>query len=193
MAGKRRLQKQQTREKIIAAAIKVYSEHGFSAPTTAIAKAAQVSHGSIFVHFPTVESLLVCLLERFSQDIGNELHLLSGFDRDIAKLLEKHIDVLIKHEAFYKRLIKEAVYLPEEVKNTFVAIQSTVSIHFLQALEREINQGKIKAVPFYMLFNTWLGLVHYYLHNGDLFAPRDSVLKRYKSVLIECFLSLIKK
>ena len=193
MAGKRWLQKIRTRERIIVAAIKIYSEQGFSAPTTAIADEAHVSHGSIFVHFPTVDSLLSCLLENFLQDINSELHSLSGYDNNITKLLEMHVDALIKNESFYKRLVKESVYLPEEAKNTFIAIQSTVSIHFLQVLEQEISKGKIKNVPFHMLFNTWLGLIHYYLLNGDLFAPKDSVLRQYKNTLIECFITLIRQ
>ena len=193
MAGKRQLQKERTRESIIAAAMKVYSEYGFSAPTAAIAHEAQVSHGSIFVHFPTVESLLLCLLDSFSQDLTVELHTLSESGGDIEKLLAMHVDMLIKHEGFYKRLITEAVYLPEEAKNTFIAIQSTVSIHFLQALEGEVSAGGIKPVPFHMLFNTWLGLIHYYLLNGELFAPRESVLLRYKDALIECFMALIRQ
>ncbi|MCL1851842.1 MAG: TetR/AcrR family transcriptional regulator [Peptococcaceae bacterium] len=193
MADTRRLQKEQTREKIVAAAIKVYSQQGFAAPTTAIAGEAQVSHGSIFVHFPTVESLLICLLDSFAQDLTAELHMLSESGGDVEKLLAMHVDVLIKYEGLYKRLTKEAVYLPEEAKNTFIAIQSTVSIHFWQALEPEISAGAIKLVPFHMLFNTWLGLIHYYLLNGDLFAPRGSVLRRYKSTLIECYMALIKK
>jgi len=192
MANIRKLQKEQTKERIVAAAIKVYSEQGFSTPTTAIADEAHVSHGSIFVHFPTVESLLMCLLDSFLQDITVELHSLCESD-DIEKLLAMHIDVLIKHEDFYKRLTREASYLPEEAKNTFIAIQSTVSIHFLQALEHEISVGKIKDIPFHMLFNTWLGLIHYYLLNGELFAPHDSVLTRYKNKLIECFMALIKQ
>ena len=193
MAEKRKQQKAQTRERIISAAIKVYSERGFSSPTTMIADEAQVSHGSIFVHFPTVESLLLCLLDGFSRDISSEIHSLSEYESDIKKLLEIHIDTLIRHEDFYKRLVTEAVYLPEEAKNTFIAIQSTLSIHFLEVLETEISKGKIKNIPFHMLFNTWLGLVHYYLLNGDLFAPGESVLTRYKDTLIECFLSLIKQ
>jgi len=193
MAEKRQLRKEQTRNRIIVAAIKIYSEQGFSAPTTAIAREAQISHGSIFVHFPTVESLLVCILDRFLQEISRELHSLSESGGDIEKLLAMHIDVLIKHEGFYKRLTKEAVYLPEEAKNTFIAIQSTISIHFLQVLEREISAGKIKDIPFHMLFNTWLGLVHYYLLNGELFAPQESVLERYKYTLIQCFVVLIKQ
>ena len=193
MAERRSVQKAQTRKRVIAAALKVYSEHGFSTPTTAIANEAHVSHGSVFVHFPTVESLLICLLELFSRELNTELHCLSESGRKIAKLLDMHINVLIKHEGFYKRLVKETVYLPEEAKNTFIAIQSTVSIHFFEALEHEINTGKIKNIPFHMLFNTWLGLVHYYLINSDLFAPGEPVLTRYKDTLIECFLSLIKQ
>ena len=158
-----------------------------------IADEAQVSHGSIFVHFPNVESLMLCLLDDFSQDIKTELLSLSEYGNDIAKLLGMHIDVLIKHEDFYKRLVKETVYLPEEVKNTFIAIQSTLSIHFLQVIQPEINTGKIKDVPFHMLFNTWIGLVHYYLLNGEMFSPHDSVLIRYKDTLIKCFVSLIKQ
>ena len=193
MSGKRKLQKEQTRERIIAAAMKVYSENGFSVPTVVVAEEAQVSHGSIFVHFPTVESLLVCLLDSFSRSLNSELHSLSESGGDLEKLLDMHINILIQHENFYKRLIKEAVYLPEEARNTFIAIQSTVSIHFWQALEHEISAGEIKPVPFHMLFNTWLGLVHYYLLNSELFAPGDSALKRHKGALISCFMSLIKQ
>jgi len=193
MAGVRKAQKEQTRERIIAAAIKVYSEQGFSAPTTAIADEANVSHGSIFAHFPTVESLILSLLDVFSDDIKEELDMLSESVGDIEKLLDMHINVLIKHERLYKRLISEAVYLPDEARNTFIAIQSTVSIHFMQALEQEAAESGIKPVPFHMIFNTWLGLVHYYLLNGELFAPGESVLSRYKNSLIECFIALIKQ
>ena len=193
MAGKRSLQKAETRERIITAAIKVFSVYGFSAPTLAIAEEAHVSHGSIFVHFPTVEDLLISLLEYFSGDLNKELHSLSESGNDMAKLLNMHINVLIKYENFYTRLIKESVYLPEDAKNSFIAIQSTVSIHFFEALEHEINSGNIKDIPFHMLFNTWLGLVHYYLLNGDLFAPHGSVLKRHKNTLIKCYMALIKK
>ena len=104
-----------------------------------------------------------------------------------------HLGALIKYEAFYKRLVTEAARLPEEANNTFIVIQSMVSIHFYEVLEHEIHAGKIKNVPFHMLFNTWLGLVHYYLQNGELFAPRASVLKRHKNSLIRCFTALIKQ
>ena len=193
MPGIRQMQKEQTRETIIASALKIYTEQGFSASTSIIAKDANVSHGAIFVHFPTVSSLIICLLERFAENINSKIHSISESATDIKKLLSAHIDVLIECEDFYKRLIAEAVYLPEEAKNTFIAIQSTVSIHFSEVLEREIKKKKIKNVPLHMIFNTWLGLVHYYLLNSELFAPWKSVLKLHKRNLIDCFIVLIMK
>ena len=193
MQTKRHEQKEMTRQKIIDTAFFLYSQQGFSVPTSTIAQEAGISHGTIFVHFPTVGDLLISSLDAFSKEIKEELLLLSDSNNDIATLLSMHIDVLIKHEDFYKRLIKETVYLPEETKNTFIAIQSTVSIHFLQALEEKMAEGKIKDVPFHMIFNTWMGLVHYYLLNSDLFAPNGSVLRLYKDTLIKCFLTLIEK
>ncbi|MGH0054454.1 MAG: TetR/AcrR family transcriptional regulator [Sphaerochaetaceae bacterium] len=192
MVGKRKEQKAQTRERIITAAFKVYSERGFSANTTAITDEAGISHGAIFVHFPNVESLLLCLLDRFGEDIKAELHELAEFG-DMAALLDMHLRVLIQHEAFYKRLVTEAVYLPDEARNTFIAIQSAVSIHFVQALKQEVAAGRVKDIPFHMVFNTWLGLVHYYLLNSELFAPNESVLTRHKDALVENFLALIHK
>jgi len=193
MMGKRQLQKEQTRERIILAARKVYSEYGFSAPTADIANEAQISHGSIFTHFPTVENLLVSLLDSFSGDMNRELHVLVESGGNIEKLLSMHIDALIGHESFYRRLVMEAACLPMEAKNTFIIIQSMVSIHFLQALEFEMSAGEIKDIPPHMFFNTWIGLIHHYLLNSELFASQGSVLKEYKNDLIECFMTLIKK
>jgi AcrR family transcriptional regulator len=193
MTTKRTLQKELTRERIIDAAFRVYSEQGFTATTSAIAHEAGVSHGSIFVHFPTVESLLLCLLDSFSQDMKNEILVFEDSGGDIERLLDMHIGVLIKHEGFYKRLITEAALLPKEARYELVAIQSMVSTHFMQALDSLIEAGAVKEIPFHMIFNTWLGLVHHYLMNAELFAPNDSVLTRYKSVLTKTFLALVKQ
>jgi AcrR family transcriptional regulator len=193
MATKRTLQKELTRERIIAAAFRVYSEQGFTATTSAIAHEAGVSHGSVFVHFPTVESLLLCLLDSFSQDMKNEILVLEDSGGDIEKLLDMHIGVLIRHEDFYKRLITEAALLPKEARHELVAIQSMVSIHFMQALEPLMDAGTVKGIPFHMIFNTWLGLVHHYLMNAELFTPDGSVLTHHRSALTTTFLALVRQ
>jgi hypothetical protein len=53
------------------------------------------------------------------------------------------------------------------------------------------DEGKIKMLPMHFIFNSWLGLLHYYLSNQELFAPDDSVLNRYKKELVNNFINLL--
>jgi len=44
-----------------------------------------------------------------------------------------------------------------------------------------------------MMFNTWLGLLHYYLQNSELFTSGESVLKQRKKELVDNFVLLISR
>ncbi len=190
--NKRQMQKEATRKSIIQAAYRVYSKEGFSASTSIIAKEAQIAHGSIFVHFPTVDDLKVSLLEEFGRDINTRLHDLAADGSRLEEILNAHINVLSEHEEFYKRLITESSQLPEQVKYVYVSIQSTVSFHLTQVIEKYQTDGKIKKLPIYFIFNSWISLLHYYLSNQDLFAPEGSVLIRYKDELIHNFIKMLE-
>ncbi|MGL5513497.1 MAG: TetR/AcrR family transcriptional regulator [Sporomusa sp.] len=190
--SKRLQQKEETKKLIIKTAYKVYAEKGFSATTSDIAKQAGLSHGSIFSHFSTVNSLLICLIQEFGQVIGFQLHQLAVGSESIVDVLHAHVNVLAEYENFYTRLISEMSLLPEDAKHTLIMIQSTISFHLNKVAEREINNGNIKKIPMYIIFNTWLGLIHYYLQNRELFAPGASVLKQHGNELVKHFLELIK-
>lgn len=193
MQTKRQEQKIQTREKILDTAFRLYASEGFSIPTSIIAQEVGLSHGAIFVHFPSREDLQLRVLERFAQELGNKLHDLSKAVEDISELLYAHIGVLEEYESFYKNLISEISSLPDETRTILITLQSETSLHFKAVTEREKQRGMIKDIPLHMLFNTWLGLLHYYLQNSELFAPGDSVLKRRKDELVNTFVSLISR
>ena len=193
MKSKRQLQKESTRKKIIETAFQVYSKQGFTATTSTIAKEAGLSHGTIFVHFPTLNELLICLIESFGDTLAIEIHTLAEVGNNVEVLLKTHLDILAKYESFYIRLITERSLLPEDVQMTFANIQSTIAYHFSNVIEREIDAQVIKKVPLHMIFNTWMGLIHYYLINKDFFSPEMPLLDRYSMELIETFLELIKK
>lgn len=193
MKSKRQIQKENTRQKIIETAYRVYTKEGFSASTATIAKEAGVSHGTIFAHFPSLNELLECIIKEFQISLAAELHEMADKSSSIGDFLDAHLDILIRHEDFYLRLITERSLLPEEVQYAFADTQSTIAHHFNQLLLREIKLGTIKEVPVHMLFNTWLGLIHYYLWNKDFFSPEEPVLMRYAGELKHTFLSLITK
>ena len=190
--NKRQMQKEATRRLILKAAYQIYEREGFGASTKMIAKEAQIAHGSIFVHFPTVDDLKVSLLEQFGRDINTRLHELIADESCLDEALYAHINVLREHEGFYKRLITESSQLPEQVKYVYVSIQSTVSFHLSQVIEKYQTNGKIKNLPLYFIFNSWISLLHYYLSNQDLFAPESSVLIRYKEELVHNFIKMLE-
>ena len=193
MESKRQLQKENTRQKIIRAAYQVYSEQGFTAATSAIAVKAGVSHGTVFVHFQSLSELLTCLVEDFGTTLVSEIHDLAETSHNVEDLLQTHLKILTKHEDFYIRLITEKALLPHDTQMTFVNIQSTLAYHFSKVIEQEIKAQTIKDMPVHMIFNAWMGLVHYYLLNKDFFSPETPLLERYGPELTTAFLELIKK
>lgn len=194
METKRQKQKQLTRNLLIEIAIKQFGENGIITTKTAdIAKLAKVSHGTVFAHFSTQEDLLISVIEEFGRRITKRLHELVDTNRSLYEILESHLKGLIEFEPFYTRLIIERRLLPESVRNTYIIIQSTISFHIGIVADKEIEQGGIRKIPIHLIFNTWIGLVHYYLTNGDLFSPNGSVLKEHSEELLKHYINLIKK
>ncbi len=186
----RELQKEQTGALLIKTAYEVFSEKGImDTRVSDIAQAAGVSHGTIFVHFPSMEALIEKVVAVYGQKIALRTHELTGTSVSLSELLHAHLDAIMEYEPFYTRLILENRFLPVGARDCFVEVQSAVSLHFSRAAEREIRDS---GVPSYMLFNMWVGLVHYYLMNGELFAPGESVISHCGEALIQNYLKLLK-
>jgi AcrR family transcriptional regulator len=192
--NQRQMQKDQTRRHLIDTAIELFGSQGLTATTTVdIAKAAGVSHGTVFAHFSTQETLISAVIEEFGTRVCLRLHELVASNQTLRDVLKAHLKGLAEFEPFYTRLVIERRLLPPSARDTFVMIQSAISFHIAQAAEREILSGALESYPIHMLFNTWIGLIHYYLANDDLFAPEGSVLERYGQELIDHYLRLIAK
>jgi AcrR family transcriptional regulator len=189
----RQAQKEQTRNHLIAVAITQLAQGGLlTTPTATIAAVAGVSHGTIFAHFPTRDALLNAVLEAFAAQVTQRLHQLVQSGSSVQTILEAHLQSLSEFEPFYTRLVIEGRLLPESARNNLIMIQSAIAFHLIQAAERESAAGTIRPIAPHLFFNTWIGLLHHYLANSDLFAPGESVLDRYGATLVQHFLALIK-
>jgi AcrR family transcriptional regulator len=190
--SKRQEQKNQTRKLLIEVAFNRFATEGLTATRTIdIASAAGVSHGTVFAHFPTRDDLLIAVIEEFGSRVAGRIHQLATGGGSVREVFQAHINGLMEVEPFYTRLVTEGSLLPPSAQNALVVIQSAISIHLSQAAEQEILAGKIRNIHLHLLFNTWIGLIHYYLANGNLFAPGESVLKRYGPELLEHYLNLL--
>jgi AcrR family transcriptional regulator len=188
----RRERKERTRRIVLKAALEQFSRTGLGESRTLdIARRAGVSHGTIFVHFSTREALVAAVIDEFGMRVAARMHELASEGESVEEVLKAHLRGLSEFEPFYARLVTEGPLLPNAVGNALIAIQSAISFHLSQAAKREMDAGTVKRMPGHLLFNTWAGLVHYYIANREAFAPRGSVLERYASELIDHFMNLI--
>ena len=188
----RREQKERTSKHLIEVALMVFADKGFGATRTVdIARAASVAHGTVFTHFPTRDELLCAVIEAFAQRLIRRIAELAEGGAGVREVLRAHLDGLREHEQFYVRLISERSLLPPMARTTLIGIQSVISIHLSQAARADEARGRLRELEPHLLFNTWMGLLHYYLTQGDLFAPGESVIERRGQEILDHYVRLL--
>jgi AcrR family transcriptional regulator len=191
-ASTRRTQKENTRASIVEAAYGEFCGRGILATRTEdVARAAGVSHGTVFLHFGSQEALVSAVIGEYCGRVAEKTHELAEGGSTVREVLSAHLEGIREYEPFYTRLTAEARLLPEACGSEWIGVQSAISFHLSRTAEKEMAAGRIKRVPLHLLFNTWIGLLHYYLINGDLFAPEGSVISRYGNELLNHFMDLI--
>ncbi|MEK6774276.1 MAG: TetR/AcrR family transcriptional regulator [Bdellovibrionota bacterium] len=189
----RKEQKEKTRAGLVGRAENLFSSRGISQTTTAeIAKSLKVSHGTLFVHFPTREELVKAVVDEFGERLSTALGERCAADLKLKDLLKSHIDVLAEFEDFYMRLISESQSLPAHIRSIVYAINASLSYRFYRAAKVEMDKGHIKKMTQVHFFNTWMGLLHYQIMNRDLFSEKTPILKEVGDDLLKHFFYIIK-
>src|SRR5215472_6036342 len=192
-AATRREQKEVTRGRLVNAAMTLFARKGIVNTTTAdVAKSVRMSHGVIFLHFPTRDDLVVAVIDDFGARLSAEFRRAFEQDLGLRSVLKAHLRVLQEFEPFYARLVAEAPMLPPKVRSTLMLLHAAVSYELFTALERERKAGRARKIERPLLFNTWIGLVHHYVVNRDLFAAGNSVIAEQGETLVNHFMTLIK-
>lgn len=191
-SGARQRQKVQTRERVVEAALALFTRNGIVGTTTAdIARSIGMSHGVIFLHFPKRDDLVMAVIDEFGRRLSAEFRRAMEPELSLRAVLRAHLRVLEEFEPFYARLIGEAALLPLKVSSTLLMLNAAVSQRLHTAAQREHAAGRARAFDRALLFNTWIGLVHHYLLHRELFTEQDSVIAERADVLVDHFMSLV--
>ena len=159
MASKRETAKQEKKERIIEAAVKVFAQKGFyTANVKDVAKAAGVADGTIYLYFKNKDDLLISLFEhkmreiliRFEEalkKINDPLEQLKVFIREYFELIEEDTDL---SDVFQVELRQSSKFLKDYHNQQFAnylniiadIIDSGKEIGFFRP-EMDTNIGKI--------------------------------------------------
>jgi AcrR family transcriptional regulator len=189
----RQEQKARTRQGLVNKATELFARQGIASTSTAqVARSLRVSHGALFVHFPTREELLLAVVDQFGARLGKELGRRIESHLTLEEMLEVHLSVLADFEDFYARLIAESESLPPEVRSQVYAMNASLSYRFHGAAEARMKKGELKKLDQVSFFRTWMALLHYHLLNRDLFSDELPILKHKGGEILRLFLTLIQ-
>lgn len=189
----RKEQKEQTRAGLVEHAEVLFAKNGISNTTTAdVAKSINMSHGALFVHFPSREDLILSVVERFGDRMAAEMERRFEDNMNLRDLLKAHVSVLAEFEDFYMRLISESQSLPPKIRSIVYSMNASLSYRFYRAAQILIKEGKVKKMNQASFFNTWMALINYYVLNRDLFSERTPLLKEIGEEILRHFFHLIK-
>jgi len=157
--------KPSTKERILDAALEIFSQKGFhSATTEEIADRAGVGKGTLYRHFETKEKLFEELVRLRLDELEREAGALIDGHDDVLTMISKYIQVYLeffdRNQRLYRLIIQEQLDLGEHSPyNYFKRV-----IRALPNLKRKVyegsQQGILKDIDFQTVFYGAMGFVH---------------------------------
>ena len=193
--NKRKEQKLQTRKQILKTAKQIFSESGFlNTATSQISAKTGIAHGTLFLHFPNKESLIIEVLDIELSLISGEIQKLLEKSFDFEQLLSEYLELIIRQENLFSVLAKELPFYTDELRRKILFRESVIRSNFRKALLNDIEEGKVKPCDANAVVTSVFGTIHYYLSLKNIFVKEGSVISKFKdSILSVCQLLKTEK
>ena len=169
------------KEAILKAAVKLFSEKGYSATTTSeIAKEAGVAEGTIFRYFKTKKDILTGVVIEVIQVFGEEFITEKLFrlirdnkdksQREILKLIIKdRLQLISDHKEEVHIILSEAKY-HQDIRDAFIKniIQRALNMSE-QYINTGIEKGDFREVSVPVVVRSLMGIVAAYVFLEEIF------------------------
>jgi AcrR family transcriptional regulator len=192
--NKRKLQKEQTRSKILEIAKDIFIKNGFlNTATEDISKKAELAHGTIFLHFNNKATLILEIIDNEMKLINDKLHELFQNVANLDEILKKYLDFIESEEDFFHIIAKEFPFYPEKLQHQIIFRESIIRNYFFDSMENGIKKGVFKKVDSTHALNFLFGTINYYLVNRSIFTESKSIMSEKKNHISKIFLSFIAR
>jgi AcrR family transcriptional regulator len=158
--------REETRERLLAAALEVFAEQGFHAGTTrAITQRAGVAEGLLFHYFPTKADLMLAVLAR--DPLGPEMRRLLQEEADqplaeaLPRMARRWLAVIRAHRAVTRVLLQEA-HLNPQVQRAVLALALELTELLAGYFAARVAAGELRPIDpraaAYLLLQALFGL-----------------------------------
>lgn len=154
-----------TRERILDAAMDIFSAKGFhDTKLDEIVAEASTSKGSIYFHFPNKEKLFIALVDQFADLI--ERHVKEAIEQEpvgmrrVQVALEAVLDTFSKYRRPAKLLLVQAVGLGSVFEKKRLEVNDRFAMLIKTYLDEAIDAGDIARVNTHVVSHAWMGAIY---------------------------------
>ncbi|WP_158970597.1 TetR/AcrR family transcriptional regulator [Chachezhania sediminis] len=191
----RKVKSDVTRQKVLTAAARLFSERGFAGATMRdIAAAADMRAGSLYYHFPSKTDLIEVVLDH------GVLHVSTAVEQAMAALppstscrarirvaIAAHLDSILQNGAFASLSRHLQAQVPDEIRRRHVERRDAYSAFWLDLLQAAVDAGEIRADLDIRLTRTFLlgalnAALDWYRPDGK---PVETLAEEFTAILGE--------
>ena len=192
-------QKEQTRIKLIEAAVEIISEKGFRATTMkAIAKKAGVGIATIYNYFPNKDKILYAYFEEQYIKLSQQIDAIEDFDEyalneQIQTLIETCLDNFLPDREFIAEAARVAIFSPftsfnnsKRARDIFLDTVKELWNNYIE--KRGLQQPLAQDWMLLLFWEYYLGIVAYWLEDSSESFNHTTQLLDKTSEIIKVFI-----
>lgn len=184
--------KEQTRERILDAAEKLFAEKGFyETAMDEIVQAAQISKGGVYFHFPSKEKLFFALLDKLADTLHQEVQQEIAHRRGAVKKIQGALEVVLKTLSGKRRLaqiiLRQGYGLGPSFERKRLEIYARFAQLIQEHLDEAVAEGSIPPINTEITAYAWLGAINELVLRW-IYTGKPDPLTESLPALLEIFL-----
>ena len=181
-----------TRERILDAAMGLFSAKGFhDTKLDEIVAQASVSKGSIYFHFPNKEKLFIALVDQFADLIERRAKEAIAGETDSIKRVQAALEAVLETFSKYRRpaklLLVQAVGLGAVFERKRIEVNDRFVLLIQTYLDEAVADGSISPVNTHIASHAWMGAIYniviQWVHTGE--PTKDDIMEALLPLLLK--------
>ena len=190
--GERTSNSRPTRERILDAALNIFSSKGFhDTKLDEIVAEASISKGSIYFHFPNKEKLFIALVDQFADLIERRANEAIAREtqgiRRVQVALEAVLETFGKYRRPAKLLLVQAVGLGTVFERKRMEVNDRFALLIQTYLDEAIADGAIAPVNSAIVAHAWMGAIYsvviQWVYTGE--PSKDEIMEALLPLLLQ--------
>jgi len=195
MAGSPR---RSTMERILDAALEVFSENGFHHATVdEIAERADVGKGTLYRYFANKETLFNELVRLRLEELEGTAVAIWDERDDVLTMISKYLRIYFeffdKNQHLYRVIVQERPDVSDQVQDLYLKKVMRRTPHLKRKIYEATQQGELKDVDFQTVFYGVMGFVHGVIQKWLARECSYSLVEELPGVVEVLFYGFVKK